>query len=498
MSAYRLIIMPNEPKPRRPMPASAGNGQPMAGAPGNGLGWPVRIGAAAIVVIALLVGGIWLFGGTPQSPAGVAAAATSSPDSSSAVLGTPQDPTDAGSPSATASAPATDPAPPTPDPTKKPAKTPKPKPTSTPAPTLPPGSLTGADGSAATIHASALQRRLDKWRIKNGVPGVSVAILTNDGRSWLGTSGMANVAEGKTVTPETGFALASISKTFTAAVVLQLVSEGKLKLDEHVAPLLPAFGIDKRVTVRMLLDHTSDLNDFFFNPKIDHALQSDPDATWTAKRTWRFVPPGPIRPGKVWAYSNTNYMVLGELVKALTGRPLAEEVRDRLLDPLELNDAWYQAAEDPRTPLSVGYRLLPGATGVIAKPVGPSSDVMPFRSVVTAAGGAGSIAATAEDTARWMRAFAGGEVLSPTIQAAMLGDFAHTRALHARITYGLGIQLVGLDGHPALGHSGRYLGYRNVVRYLPTEGVTIAVLTNQGVVDPAVVAASLLKSVLGD
>ena len=86
----------------------------------------------------------------------------------------------------------------------------------------------------------------------------------------------------------------------------------------------------------MLLDHTSDLNDFFFNPKIDHALQSNPDATWTAKRTWRYVPPGRIRPGKVWSYSNTNYMILGELVKAVTGRPLAKEVRDRLLDPLAL------------------------------------------------------------------------------------------------------------------------------------------------------------------
>ena len=136
--------------------------------------------------------------------------------------------------------------------------------------------------------------------------------------------------------------------------------------------------------------------------------------------------------------------------------------------------------------------------GVVAKPVAPASDVMPFRSVVTAAGGAGSIAATAEDTARWMQAFAGGEVLSSPIQKAMLDDLARTRALHARITYGLGIQLVALDGHPALGHSGRYLGYRNVVRYLPTEGVTIAVLTNQGTVDPAVVAASLVKLVLGD
>ena len=329
------------------------------------------------------------------------------------------------------------------------------------------------------------------------MPGVSVAILWDDGRSWLGISGNANVVDDRAVTPDTGFALASISKTFTAAVVLQLIDEGKLKLDERVAPLLPAFGIDRRVTVRMLLDHTSDLNDFFFNPRIDHALQSRPDATWTAKRTWRFVPPGRIRPGKVWSYSNTNYLVLGELVKTITGHSLAKEVRARLLDPLGLEHAWYQAVEDPRTDLlSTGYRLVPTATGARAVPVAPASDIMPFRSVVTAAGGAGSIAATAEDTARWMQAFAGGKVLSPAMQAAMIGDTAYTRALHARITYGLGIQLVAIDGRVALGHSGRYLGYRNVVRYLPAEGVTIAVLTNQGVVDPAVVAASLLKIAL--
>ena len=125
-----------------------------------------------------------------------------------------------------------------------------------------------------------------------------------------------------------------------------------------------------------------------------------------------------------------------------TDRPLAKEIRARLLDPLGLEHAWYQAAEKPRT------RAQHAATGWFRdRPAvrAPSrsrrpSDVMPFRSVVTAAGGAGSIAATAEDTARWMQAFAGGRVLSPAMQTAMLGDVAYTRALHARIPYGLGIQ----------------------------------------------------------
>ncbi len=78
------------------------------------------------------------------------------------------------------------------------------------------------------------------------------------------------------MTTGTAFALASISKTLTAAVVLQLVEEGKLSLDQRVAPLLPAFGLDKRMTVRQLLDHTSGLPDYFLNAKIDRPLQAAP------------------------------------------------------------------------------------------------------------------------------------------------------------------------------------------------------------------------------
>ena len=117
-------------------------------------------------------------------------------------------------------------------------------------------------------------------------------------------------------------------------------------------------------------------------------------------------------------------------------------------------------------------------------PVARKSDVMPFRSVVTAAGGAGSLAATAVDAARWMRAFAGGDVLTPAMQREMLADVARTATLKSRIPYGLGIQSLPIAGRYALGHSGRFLGFRNVVRYLPAEGVTIAVLTNQGVHRP--------------
>jgi CubicO group peptidase (beta-lactamase class C family) len=326
---------------------------------------------------------------------------------------------------------------------------------------------------------------------------VSVAILWDDGRRWLGTSGLRDVAAGDPMTTGTAFALASVSKTATAAVVLQVVEEGKLSLDQRVAPLLPAFDMNPRITVRQLLDHTSGLPDFFLNAKIERQLRKDKNAAWTAERTWAYVPDKRPKPGKFWIYSNSNYLLLGELVKAVTGRPLEVEVRERLLDPLELESAWYQAEEDPRTKGTVAYRLVTASGGgVRAVPVARRSDVMPFRSVVTAAGGAGSLAATAEDAARWMQAFAGGDVLGPAMQREMLADVARTSTLKPRLPYGLGIQALPIAGRYALGHSGRFLGFRNVVRYLPAEGVTIAVLTNQGAKDPTRIAESLLKIVL--
>lgn len=437
-----------------------------------------RAGAGAAIVVGLLV--LVAVGGSlgadrptgdPASPAAQPSTAVEPVSSSTAITPGPSGP-----------APA-----PTPSPTGPPATGAPPSPS--PSPSLDP---TG-------VPAAALQARLDRIRERLSIPGVSVAILWDDGRQWLGASGLRNVRAGDAMTTGTAFALASISKTMTAGVVLQLVEEGRLSLDERVAPLLPGYDLHRKVTVRELLDHTSGIPDYFLNAKIDRPLQADKAAAWTPEQTWTFVAPPEkrFRPGRVWLYSNSNYLLLGQLVEAITGRSLASEVRDRILDPLSMESTWYQAVEAPRAGGTQGYRLLP-TTGGGLRPVAVAklSDVMPFRSVVTAAAGAGSVAATALDTARWMRAYAGGDLLGPEIQGEMLADVARTKALDAEIPYGLGIQALPIAGRPALGHSGRFLGFRNVVRYLPGEGVTVAVLTNQGLQDPARIAEGLLKVVL--
>jgi CubicO group peptidase (beta-lactamase class C family) len=327
------------------------------------------------------------------------------------------------------------------------------------------------------------------------IPGISAAILWDDGRRWLGAAGSRNLAAGDSMTTGTAFALASVSKTFTAAVVLQLVGEGSLGLDQPVAPLLPSYGLDRRITIRMLLDHTSGLPDYFLNPKIEQPLRSDINAQWTAQRAWSFVLPRRPVPGTRWVYSNANYLLLGELVEKVTGHSLAAEIRTRLLKPLGIRTVWYQAVEKPRAQGTVGYRMVAAGSSVRAVPVAPLGPVMPFRSVVTAARGAGSMAGTAAAAALWMQAYASGRVLPADLQAASLADATATKALGARIAYGLGLEVVGLDGRVALGHSGRYAGFRNVVLYVPEAGLTIAVLTNQNSYDPAKIATMLLRIV---
>lgn len=457
--------MPNPPPERETRPARAPVERPTP-APRAATAGAALSGLALLVVIIVIV-----LTGSPSGGTVVAA----SPGGPSAA-----GPASAGSPVSASSAlpPSTGPGPTA---TAVPSSSPSPSPT----PTEDPEAL-----------AARLDARLEDLRKRAGIPGISVAIVWDDGRRWLGAAGRADIAAKRPMTTGTGFALASVSKTMTAAVVLQLVGDGILSLDQAVAPLLPAYGLDARITVRMLLDHTSGLPDFFLNPKIDRPLRAKPSAAWTPQRAWSFVPAKRPVPGTVWRYSNSNYLLLGELVEAVSGRSLAAEVRSRLLDPLALETAWYQAVEEPRVRGAVGYRRVAKEGGGFRHvAVAPPSDVMPYRSVVTASGGAGSMAATALDAARWMGIFAGGRVLAADLQAAMLADVTATRELGASLPYGLGIQVLSLDGRRALGHSGRYAGARNIVLYVPEAGLSIAVLTNQGAYDPAKIATLLLRVV---
>ena len=342
-----------------------------------------------------------------------------------------------------------------------------------------------------------MRRTLDAWlprlRARAGIPGVSAAIIFPDGSMWVGASGLADVAAKRQVGPDTAFAVASISKTFTGALILALVEDGRIALEVPVVTYLPELVIDRGITVRQLLDHSSGLRDFFFHKNIDAALLKEPSRRWDAADALRYVGKPYFKPGTGWHYSNTNYLVLGMLAERVGGASVAVQLRERFIDPLGLSDTYYQAVEQPRSPTSHGYRFSGAGRKWPPIDLSDGTAVVPFTSVVTAAGAAASIATSAGDLVRWARALYGGTVLGPQMRVAMLAHVLRTTAYEPSTGYGLGVQVVTIDGHATLGHSGRLLGFSAVMRWLPHEGVAIAVLTNQSRTDPDVVLRELLR-----
>ena len=345
----------------------------------------------------------------------------------------------------------------------------------------------------ALARQGILQRQLDESRERLGIPGLSVSIVFRDGTTWTGVSGLADVQGKVPVEADTAFAIASVSKTYTAALILALAGDGAIDLDASAKRYLPEAAIDARITVRQLLDHTSGLDDYFLHPPIDRALQSEPAAFWSIRRTLRYVGKAYFAPGTGWKYSNTNYLYLGLIAERVSGVSLATALRDRILGPHGLDGTWYQAVEEPRRPLAHGYRFGSAARGAAPIDLSDGTGVAPFTSVVTAAAGAGSIAATSADVARWARLLYTGEVLGPEMTARMLGGVLATAGYRPRVPYGLGVQAFPIDDRLAFGHSGRLLGFRSVVRHFPGEALTVAVLTNQSRADPTLILEDLLE-----
>ncbi len=341
------------------------------------------------------------------------------------------------------------------------------------------------------IPAAALQARLNAIRVAYHVPGVSATIIWPDGRSWTGVNGWADVKLHVPVAPTTAFSVGSVSKTFLAALILQLADEGRLSLDDPVVRWLPTAAAPADATLRELLDHTSGIYDFFSNPAIDPALLADRRRAWTPARALGYMRSPYCPPGTCWHYSNSNYVLLGQVVQRVTGNPVSTELRRRFLGPLRLVRTFVQGAEAARGAVATSYEVLGSGSTIRTVSQGDGTAISPFTSVVTAAGSAGAIAATSRDLAVWARRLYGGAVLRPDTLVAML-DVSHSLGAGSTLPYGLGVEDAWLGGRLTVGHNGRLIGAGATMRYLPDSGFSVAVVTNQDRVSPDVFATALL------
>jgi len=312
------------------------------------------------------------------------------------------------------------------------------------------------------------------------MPGRASNINIAVGRSQYG-------GKGAPITPDTLYQIGSNTKSFTSAAILQLEAEGKLNIDQTVGKWLPQYPAWKNITIRRLLNMTSDIPTYDDVPSMLAAYAADPTKDWTGKELVAVVYPK-LTPNAGWLYSNTAYVLSGMIIERASGHSYAGEIRRRFLNnpALGLTSTYY---DQNLPPAGVADRMTSGyffSTDPDNAALAPllGKDMLPLS--LSWAQAAGAVVSTPQEVTRWCRALYEGSVLAPKQHKEMetLVSLASGKAITITTPqdsrgFGLGVGEMLL---PKMGrvwfYEGETLGYRMTYIYLPKENVVWAVGLN--------------------
>jgi len=199
------------------------------------------------------------------------------------------------------------------------------------------GCVSGTDASNTSDYFSAapsfdpelaqkLQTALDSAVNEFMVPGAVMVVRSPNGATWTGTSGLANLEDETPMSPDMHLRIASVTKTYTATVILQLVDEGLLRLNGTIEETLPDIDVVKgdEITIRQLLEMRSGLGDYSKNETWDELATSDPLRVWSPSELIGYSNWTQFEPGERFDYNNANYILLGMIIEKVTGRTYQE------------------------------------------------------------------------------------------------------------------------------------------------------------------------------
>jgi len=319
--------------------------------------------------------------------------------------------------------------------------------------------------SLAPVQVAAIDGLVEQERARQHVAAVSLAIGRNGRVIYERAYGDADPIEHRAANPSTIFGIGSVSEQFTAALVMQLVESRRIALDDHLDRYLPAIPHAGELTIRHLLAQTSGLPDYLSHVAILNYLHS---TTITPGQLVEIATESgklDFAPGSKWAFSNTNYVVLGMLIERVTGRRYSDVLATEILGPLALHSTYYEwpvPAEDVAT--GVWWNA---ATETFIPDSRWSSQV---------AYSAGALSSNAEDLVLWDDALFGGSVVGPAaLQEATLANRLND-GTYAQ--YGFGWILSKVYGHRELWDTGGIGGFTSRDAYFPDDRIAIAVLAN--------------------
>ena len=308
-----------------------------------------------------------------------------------------------------------------------------------------------AEPAARNVDSPAgLQHDLDAL-VAAGAPGAILFVRDGDHTTRL-AAGLGDLARKTPMRAENHFKIASLTKTFTATVLLQLVSEGKLSLDDSVQQRLPGVVPNgSKITIRQLLNHTSGLYDFENDPRyLKPYLAGNFAHYWSPRQLVEFgVSHKPLfAPGRGYSYSNTNYVVAQLIIERVTGRTIGAEFERRIFAPLHLRQTSYPTKPGLPSPYAHGYMLLgqPPLTDV----TGLSPSMAP---------GSGGIVSTTDDLADFYRALLSGRLLEPAQMREMKSIVSERTGKPVTAGPGMGLGIGRTPVCGAWGHSGELPGY---------------------------------------
>jgi D-alanyl-D-alanine carboxypeptidase len=320
--------------------------------------------------------------------------------------------------------------------------------------TQPAGSL-GAIVDAAVATEMASQK----------MPGISVAIAKNGTILYAQGYGYSDLSTCAPMPANAQMQIGSLTKQFTAVAVLQLQQAGLLDIDHTVLSYLPNYAFDPRITLRMLLNQTSGIQDYLDLPIAQQYAGGVVPESRVLKAIVQAQPLFP--PDTAFSYSNSNYFILGSIIEAVTGQSYPDYLTANVFHAAGLSNTFYTRPSPSASP----YK--PGASGPVAGGI-------PDPSAYFAAG---ALWSNVQDLATWDAAQWGGIVIPQSLFKLMLTPASVPRFQQSvPSTYGMGwIQGGTLAGHPFVWHNGGTVSYASFSGLLPDDGFSVTVLTNYSV-----------------
>jgi len=303
-----------------------------------------------------------------------------------------------------------------------------------------------------------LDRVMEKVMEANQLPGAVVGVWVPGQGTWIAAKGKADVETDRAMKTTDKFRIASITKTFTSNMVLQLADEGKIELDDRLDKYLPEIPFSDQITIRQLLNHTSGIIDD--NDSVDDIVDADPLKKWEPMEVVEAYTGGELgeEPGKQINYSNAGYIILGMVIEKVSGDTVENVLQEKIARPLGLENTYFPEGPDISGDYAHGYDGTEDVTHIDM-----SWDWT-----------AGAMISTLDDLKIWAKVFTEGELLSDEMHEEQLTlvDFPKGRG---QIKYGLGTYYE----FGFLGHDGADLGYQSDMMYYPEQEATIIILFNK-------------------